>query len=136
MRLETAIQLLKEKGYKHTKQRERILEIFVSQDQYIAAKDILKMIQEDFPNVSYDTIYRNLYLLSDEELLEATELNGEKHFRLACESSGHHHHFICTECGKTKSLDFCPMTTIQDDLSGYAIENHKFEIYGTCPQCV
>lgn len=42
MNVETALQRLKEKGYKRTKQRERIVEIFVQQDQYIAAKDILK----------------------------------------------------------------------------------------------
>ncbi|WP_347861485.1 Fur family transcriptional regulator [Salimicrobium sp. PL1-032A] len=135
MNLSTAIQKLKEKGYKHTKQRERMLRIFVNQDQYIAAKDILKIIQEDFPSVSYDTIYRNLYLLTDQEILEATELHGEKHFRLACGSSGHHHHFICTMCGSTKAIDFCPMTSMREELPGYEVENHKFEIYGMCPQC-
>ncbi|QAS52939.1 Fur family transcriptional regulator [Halobacillus litoralis] len=135
MNLNTAIQKLKEKGYKHTRQRERMLEIFVNQDQYIAAKEVLKMIQEDFPSVSFDTVYRNLYLLTDEDLLEATELHGEKHFRLACTSNGHHHHFICTFCGKTKAVEFCPMQTMDDKLEGYQIENHKFEIYGACPQC-
>ncbi|GGF24724.1 transcriptional repressor [Halobacillus andaensis] len=135
MNLETAIQKLKEKGYKKTRQRERILEIFVNQDQYIAAKTIIKEIQEDFPGVSYDTIYRNLYLLTDEEILESTELSGEKHFRLGCDTHGHHHHFICTDCGKTKPIDFCPMESINENLQGYDIENHKFEIYGKCPVC-
>ncbi|MFC7061890.1 Fur family transcriptional regulator [Halobacillus seohaensis] len=135
MNLEIALQRLKEKGYKRTRQRERILEIFVEQDQYIAAKSILKDIQEDFPNVSYDTIYRNLYLLTDEEILESTELGGEKHFRLGCDTDGHHHHFICTDCGSTKPIDFCPMGSINENLQGYDIENHKFEIYGKCPVC-
>ncbi|TGB03930.1 Fur family transcriptional regulator [Halobacillus salinus] len=135
MKMETALERLREKGYKRTKQRERMLEIFTNQDQYIAAKDILKTFQEDFPGVSYDTIYRNLYLLTDEEILEATELGGEKHFRLSCDTHGHHHHFICTACGKTKSIEFCPMDKVQDNLQGYDIENHKFEIYGKCPAC-
>ncbi|MYL50936.1 transcriptional repressor [Halobacillus litoralis] len=135
MNVETALQRLKEKGYKRTKQRERILEIFVKQDQYIAAKEILKEIQNDFPGVSYDTIYRNLYMLTDVDILEATELGGEKHFRLGCDTHGHHHHFICTTCGKTKSIEFCPMDSINENLSGYDVENHKFEIYGKCPQC-
>ncbi|UOQ43839.1 transcriptional repressor [Halobacillus salinarum] len=135
MKLQTALDKLKEKGYKRTKQRERMLEIFIEQDQYIAAKEILRQFQQDFPGVSYDTIYRNLYLLTDVEILEATELGGEKHFRLGCETHGHHHHFICTDCGKTKSIHFCPMAEIEENLSGYQIENHKFEIYGKCPQC-
>ncbi|WP_226584941.1 Fur family transcriptional regulator [Halobacillus litoralis] len=135
MNVEKALQKLKEKGYKRTKQRERILDIFVKQDQYIAAKEILREIQTDFPGVSYDTIYRNLYMLTDVDILEATELGGEKHFRLGCETHGHHHHFICTECGKTKSIEFCPMENLNESLSGYDVENHKFEIYGKCPQC-
>ncbi|MFQ3546187.1 Fur family transcriptional regulator [Halobacillus rhizosphaerae] len=135
MKLEAAFNKLKEKGYKRTKQREKILEIFVAQDQYIAAKVILKEIQADFPGVSYDTIYRNLYLLSEEEILEATELGGEKHFRLSCDTHGHHHHFICTDCGKTKSIHFCPMERMNESLPGCQIENHKFEIYGKCPEC-
>ncbi|WP_181350933.1 Fur family transcriptional regulator [Thalassobacillus sp. CUG 92003] len=135
MNIERALQLLKEKGYKRTRQRERMLEIFTGQDHYIAAKAILKKIQEDFPSVSFDTIYRNLYLLTDEEILEATELEGEKHFRLACDTYGHHHHFICTDCGKTKSIAFCPMEQVNENLAEYEVENHKFEIYGKCPQC-
>ncbi|MBM7553703.1 Fur family transcriptional regulator [Thalassobacillus pellis] len=135
MNLDTAINKMKSKGYKHTKQRERILEIFSRQDQYIAAKTILKEIQKDFPGVSFDTVYRNLYLLADEEILESTDLDGEKHFRFHCDTHGHHHHFICTDCGKTKAVEFCPMEKIESSLSGYAIDNHKFEIYGKCPQC-
>ncbi|MFD1020761.1 Fur family transcriptional regulator [Thalassobacillus hwangdonensis] len=135
MNLEKAIRTMKERGYKHTKQRERILEIFSKQDQYIAAKDILKELQKDFPSVSFDTVYRNLYLLADESILEATELEGEKHFRFHCDAHGHHHHFICTDCGKTKAVDFCPMETIESSLSGYDVASHKFEVYGRCPQC-
>ncbi|WP_082235056.1 Fur family transcriptional regulator [Halobacillus massiliensis] len=135
MKLESALQKLKTSGYKKTKQRERILEILIEHDQYIAAKTILKQIQKDFPGVSYDTVYRNLYLLTEEEILESTDLSGEKHFRMGCDTKGHHHHFICTDCGKTKSIDFCPMESLNENLRGYDIENHKFEIYGKCPVC-
>ncbi|MCA1022330.1 Fur family transcriptional regulator [Halobacillus litoralis] len=135
MNVETALQRLKEKGYKRTKQRERMLKIFAGQDQYIAAKDILKEFQEYFPSVSFDTVYRNLYMLTEVDILESTELGGEKHFRLSCDTDGHHHHFICTDCGKTKSIAFCPMEKVNENLKGYDIENHKFEIYGKCPQC-
>ncbi|AKG05119.1 MULTISPECIES: Fur family transcriptional regulator [Salimicrobium] len=130
-----ALQQLKEKGYKKTKQRERIIEIFASHDQYVPAKKILQDMQKEFPNISFDTVYRNLYLLSGENVLEATELEGEKHFRLSCGTGHHHHHFICTDCGKTKLIEFCPMEKINEDLKGYDVESHKFEIYGKCPLC-
>ncbi|MYL48278.1 transcriptional repressor [Halobacillus litoralis] len=133
MDLQTAIHTLKEKGYKRTKQRERMLKIFIDQHHYLAAKDVIRDIQQYFPGVSYATVYKNLYLLTEEKLLETIEMNREKHFRLA--RPGHKHLFICKACRETKDIDLCPMELIKNDLEGYVIENHKFEVYGICPQC-
>ncbi|MER2049289.1 MAG: transcriptional repressor, partial [Solibacillus sp.] len=65
-----------------------------------------------------------------------TELNGERNFRMHCESDHHHHHFICRDCGNVKELSVCPMEMLGEKLPGYAVEAHKFEIYGKCPDCL
>ena len=67
------------------------------------------------------------------EILEETDLNGERHFRMQCDPGVHHHHFICTACGKTRSIPHCPMEMITVNLPDYEVEGHKFEIYGKCP---
>jgi len=69
-------------------------------------------------------------------ILEETELTGERHFRMHCEPGVHHHHFICTLCGKTRSIPDCPMDLIAVNLPNYEVEGHKFEVYGRCPMCV
>ncbi|GEN46690.1 Fur family transcriptional regulator [Alkalibacillus haloalkaliphilus] len=135
MNLEKALGLLKQEGYKYTKKREDILEFFTEEDGYRTASDLLNFMGEKYGGLSYDTIYRNLHLFRELNILESTDLNGEKHFRLACDHHEHHHHFICQSCGKTKTIDACPMNFIQQDFPGYTIENHKFEIYGRCPSC-
>ncbi len=135
MNLTDALERLKEKGYKYTDKRKDILEYFEASDGYRTASDLLENMSEKYPGISYDTIYRNLHLYHDLHILEATELQGEKHFRFACGHEHHHHHFICNGCGKTKSIETCPMDVIEPDFKGFMIENHKFEVYGLCPGC-
>jgi Fur family transcriptional regulator, zinc uptake regulator len=129
-----AIELLKQKGYKTTGKRKDILTFFEKADGYRTAKDLIQHLEQTYEGISFDTIYRNLHLYNEMGILETTELNGERHFRMNC-THHHHHHFICKYCGKTKEIDVCPMDEVKKSLKDYEIEDHKFEIYGLCPQC-
>lgn len=129
-----ALQILVDKGFKITKRREHIIDFFLKEEKYYPAKSLYDFIQKEDSGISYDTVYRNLHLYDDLGILESTTLNGEKHFRIMC-SDIHHHHFICKSCGMTKKLKMCPMEDVNHMLSNFQIDDHKFEVYGKCPQC-
>ena len=135
MNVTRAWEILKENGYKKTDKRELILNMFAETSKYLTARDLLTVLKPQFPGMSFDTIYRNLATFVELGILEETELNGERNFRMHCESDHHHHHFICMDCGNVKGLSLCPMDLLEEKLPGYEIEGHKFEIYGKCPDC-
>lgn len=135
MNVSEAIQLLKDHGYKYTGKRVDMLEFLSEHDKYMSAKEILEGMKDTYPNMSFDTIYRNLALFEELEIVETTELFGEKHFRFSCTHEEHHHHFICLQCGKTRKVEICPMDHVRNELQGYSISGHKFEVYGYCNEC-
>lgn len=138
--LNNSLERLKEAGFKMTKKRKEILEIFIEEGKYLRAKDIHEELTNKYPSMSYNTTYRNIYDFIEIGILESTEYNQEQLFKINCIDSAddadhHHHHFICRMCGKSIPLKACPMDNISTDLSGVLIENHRFEVFGLCEVC-
>ncbi|QUW22240.1 transcriptional repressor [Sporosarcina sp. Marseille-Q4063] len=136
MTIDEAWRILGENQLKRTKNREVLLDLFLENDRYLTAGTIKDFMESENPGISFDTIYRNLTTFTELGILEETELSGERHFRMHCDAGVHHHHFICTTCGKTQNIPDCPMDLIAINLPNYEIKGHKFEIYGKCPLCV
>ncbi|MFK3958411.1 Fur family transcriptional regulator [Guptibacillus hwajinpoensis] len=135
MNVSTALRILKDEGYKYTEKREDLVTLFAKEKRYLSARDVLNHMQESYPGMSVDTIYRNLTLFADLTILEETEWNGEKRYRLSCSTKTHHHHLICLDCGKTRQIESCPMEDIPVGESGFEVTGHKFEVYGRCGAC-
>lgn len=133
--IDESLDKLKAKGLKHTKKREDLIRLFSEEDRYLSAKMVQSKMQVEYPNLSFDTIYRNLSSFVDIGILEMTELNNERLFRISCSTHGHHHHFICQQCGSTKQLEMCPLDFFQQQLGGCELLSHRFEIFGICEKC-
>lgn len=136
MSIDEAWSILLKYDYKRTKNREILLQFFGQANRYVTAMEVRMAVEQDNPGISFDTIYRNLAMFSKLGILDETELNGERLYRMQCATDHHHHHFICTTCGGTKSIPICPMDSVMVNLSEYEIAGHKFEVYGRCPSCI
>ncbi|WEG11954.1 Fur family transcriptional regulator [Pullulanibacillus sp. KACC 23026] len=129
-----ALELLKKNGYSITDKREKIIHYFFEHPRYLSVKEVIDYLKELYPGLSFETVYRNLALFRDLGILEETELDGEKRFQVNCEASHHHHHVICLKCGKSKTIQQCPMSQVPE-IEEFKIVEHKFEIYGYCSDC-
>lgn len=135
MTINDAMAILKKKGFKMTQRRKDILQFFWEAEGSRTAKELYEHMEAIYEGISFDTVYRNLHLYHDLSILESTELNSERHFWMNCGADHHHHHFICNDCGSTKKINLCPMDEAETLLDNYKILDHKFEVYGLCPNC-
>jgi Fur family zinc uptake transcriptional regulator len=128
---------LKEQGFKLTGKRQMIVDILLEEDRYISAKELLERMQEVYPRLSFDTVYRNLHLMKEEGILEESTFgDGGSKYRITCDTGHHHHHYICTVCGKTELVEGCPMDALRITApEGFQIKSHRFEIFGACAAC-
>lgn len=133
--IEKAKRILTDNGLKHTKKRKELLLILYRHDGYLTAKELQEKMGNVFPGISPDTIYRNLNTFSNLGIVETTELKGETLFQFSCSTEEHHHHFICSVCGKTIPLEVCPLDFLTDQLPGYEVQSHRFELFGKCDDC-
>jgi Fur family zinc uptake transcriptional regulator len=128
------LQAMSNKGWRITEQRRTLATLFAEAVGYLSPKDVYDQMTKKYPGVSFDTVYRNLRLLSEMGVLEQFYFNEGLKFRASC-LKHHHHHLICMNCEKTLTFDFCPMGFVSNLPGDYSVLNHRFEIFGLCPAC-
>jgi len=123
------------KGWRITEQRKRLASLFAQAEGYLSPKDVYEHMKIKYPGVSFDTVYRNLRLLCEMGVLEQFYLSDGLKFRARCHTR-HHHHLICMGCEKTYTFEFCPMKQVTGIPPQFQIMDHRFEIFGYCPNCL
>ncbi|MFC5403968.1 Fur family transcriptional regulator [Cohnella soli] len=128
------MQRMSRKGLRITEQRKTMVKLFESATGYLTPKDVYEHMQQVYPGLSFDTVYRNLRLLLDMDVVEQIMFEDGVKFKLSCEEEHHHHHMICLNCEKTLPIRFCPMSET-DVPGGFRVVKHKFEVFGYCENC-
>ncbi len=128
---------LRRHGYKLTPQRRVVIQAIASNQEHLTPTSIYEKVHQDQPNIGLVTIYRTL------EILAKLNLICELHAGDSCRSytisaPGHHHHLICSNCGKVVDFPSCELEAAQQSLSqqtGFRIDGHLLEFIGLCQAC-
>jgi Fur family zinc uptake transcriptional regulator len=122
------------KGLRITEQRRTMVKLFDDNGGFLTPKDVYEHMHQVYPGLSFDTVYRNLRVLLDLDIVEQILFEDGVKFKIRCEVIHHHHHMICLNCEKTLPIQFCPMseTNVPGD---FQVVKHKFEVFGYCAEC-
>lgn len=140
MTFEYLVEQIKNNRGRMTPQREIILRHLVDhQEELLTADRLLVLSQEENPQINMTTIYRNLEVLEQMNLIYKLNIDPTTSgFKLPCDANDHHHHMICRSCGKMIAIDYCPMSPVlleKARLAGFTITDHNLDLYGLCDFC-
>ena len=125
-------------GARNTKQRTAVVEVLRELDKFASAKDIYQALQERSEKVGLTTVYRTLQSLSEIDAVDSLHMpSGEALYR-HCDTDAHHHHLVCTECGRTEEIDGGPIEQWAAETAkehGFQLTGHDAEIFGICAKC-
>lgn len=129
---------LREKGLKHSGQREAILDVFLRTEKHVTVAELHRLVQARHPHIGFVTVYRTLKLLGEcglcEELFFEDGIVRYEHKY----NHAHHDHLMCTGCGEVVEVMDPEIERLQDRLFrkyGYMPRNHRLELYGVCRKC-
>jgi Fur family ferric uptake transcriptional regulator len=125
-------------GVRVTAPRREVAELIAAREGPFTAADLVGEAQTAGQRLGRATIFRTIDLFSDLGLLERLDPPGGDHAYVVCRPA-HHHHLICTRCGRTSEVEDLGLREALDEVerrSGYRIDDHRLELYGTCPSCL
>jgi len=128
---------LSQKGYRMTPQRLMILESIEGASGHISAEEIYRDIKKRYPGLNISTVYRTLELLKEMELVTETDM-GDGRVRFHSLGHEHHHHLVCSKCGKVIDLDeetLAPLTSVLSRKYGFRADLKHLAIFGRCRNC-
>jgi Fur family transcriptional regulator, ferric uptake regulator len=120
-----------------TSSRRRVAQLIAAREGHFTAADLLADASRARAAVGRATVFRTLELLTGLGLLERLDLPSGEHAYVAC-APRHHHHVVCSSCGRATFVPDLGLAAVMreaGDATGYRIDEHRLELYGTCPQC-
>lgn len=128
---------LEDAGYRLTDARRAVTALIASREGHFTAADLVAEARARRLGIGRATIFRTLDVLAELHAVERLDLPNGEHAYVVCEPT-HHHHVVCSSCGRTTDIDDSGLRTVVRDIArrtGYRIDDHRLELFGLCADC-
>lgn len=129
-------QLLRERGYRLTPQRELVLAA-VDALGHATPDEVLEKVHEQSGAVNISTVYRTLELLEELGLVRHTHIT-DRVPTYHSMATPDHVHLVCRACGRVQeaSLDeFTPLARSLRSVHGFEADLGHLAVFGHCARC-
>lgn len=125
-------------GARNTRQRSAVVDVLQDIDRFASAQAIHRELTDRGQKVGLTTVYRTLQTLTEVGAVDALNSEtGETLYR-HCLTDRHHHHLVCTNCGRSEEIDGGPVEEWAKQTAekfGFELSGHDAEIFGVCRTC-
>ena len=127
--------ILKNAGLKITNERKAVLDLLIKTSTPMSANDLWNKLSA---KMNQATVYRILKQLVKSRILYQTDFREAQTFYEY--QHKHHHHIICTACGKKELLRLCLPRQLERKVKNASKIfkgnlDHTLEFFGTCNSC-
>ena len=131
------VEALARAGVRLTGPRRAVAALVASRDGHFTAGDLVAAAGARDAGIGRATIFRALDLFTSLGLVERVDLPDGTHALVACDAI-HHHHAICTRCGRSVDVDDHGLADVLAAIgrrSGFEVASHRLEVFGRCAAC-
>jgi Fur family transcriptional regulator, ferric uptake regulator len=133
---------LAEAGLRMTGPRRVLLGEIVRRRSSFTAADLLGAVDRRGADVGRATVFRTLDMLVEHGILRRIHTESGAswgHSYVLCGlGDAHHHHLVCTTCGRVSDFEGCSVEGLIPGLeaqTGFHVQGHHLELYGECEAC-
>jgi Fur family ferric uptake transcriptional regulator len=132
------VRAFEDAGYQTTPSRRLLAELVAGSQGHFSAADLMDRARQRRAKVGRATIFRALELLTSLHVVERLDLPNRSHAYVMCDPDEHHHHLVCSRCGRSVDVADGELARLVDEIgrrNGYRVETHRLELFGICPLC-
>jgi Fur family ferric uptake transcriptional regulator len=121
-----------------TRQKRALATVIDESQEFRSAQELHDALRARGEQVGLTTVYNQLRGLADSGLVDTVRSpDGEILYR-RCDTSGHHHHLLCRQCGRTVEVAGPMVERWAAKVAaeaGFVDVSHTIEVVGVCPAC-